>query len=133
MLLRGRATWRQFRELWIPKWSEAFRTTISGLTGETDFSYRVAVTHLKGDGDAWGTDPTIAANLAGCSVGFLPLQEMWAEMLKELTTTPAASQIGRLAELLKAAGLTAPEVVAEPTGPLPGSDAATIELLENDE
>jgi hypothetical protein len=30
---------------------------------------------------------------------------MWAEMLGELTTTPAASQIGRLAQLLKAAGL----------------------------
>ena len=127
-----RETWRQFRELWIPKWSEAFRAKISDLTGETNFSYRVAVTHLKGDGDAWGTDPTITANLSGCSVGFLPLQTMWAEMLTELTTTPAASQIGRLAQLLKAAGLTAPQVVAQPAGPAPNTDAAAVEQLENE-
>lgn len=128
-----RETWRQFRELWIPKWSEAFRATISGLTGETNFSYRIAVTSLKGDGSAWETDPTIATNLSGCPIGFLPLQEMWAEMLKELTTTPAASQIGRLAQLLKAAGLTAPQVVAQPAGPKPGSDAEAVEQLENEE
>jgi len=128
-----RETWRHFRELWVPKWSEAFRSTISELTGEIDFSYRIAVTRLKGNGDAWGKDPTIAANLTGCSIGFLPLQEMWAVMLRELTTTPAASQIGRLAQLLKAAGLTAPQVVAQPEGPAPGSDAAKIEQVENDE
>jgi hypothetical protein len=32
---------------------------------------------------------------------------MWGTMLRELTTTPAASEIGRLAQLLIAAGLTA--------------------------
>ncbi len=52
-------------------------------------------------------------------------------MLDELTTTPAASEIGRLAQLLKAAGLTAPEVVAEPAGPAPGSEAAKRENAEN--
>ena len=45
-------------------------------------------------------------------------------MLDELTTTPAASEIGRLAQLLRAAGLTAPTVVAPPAAPAPGSDAA---------
>jgi hypothetical protein len=39
-----RATWRHFRELWIPKWSEAFRDRIEELTGQRDFAYRVAVT-----------------------------------------------------------------------------------------
>jgi hypothetical protein len=118
---RKRATWRHFRELWVPKWSEAFREAILKLTGQRDFDYRVAVTRLKGDADAWGNDPTIAANIKGCSVGFLPLEQMWATMLAELTTTPAPSEIGRLAQLLKAAGLTAPEVVAEPREPTPGS------------
>jgi hypothetical protein len=122
-----RATWRHFRELWIPKWSEAFREAIFELSGERDFSYRIAVTRLRGKADAWGTDATISANLEGCSVGFLPLQEMWATMLAELTTTPAPSEIGRLAQLLKAAGLTAAEVVAEPAGPTPGSEAAALE------
>jgi hypothetical protein len=53
-------------------------------------------------------------------------------MLKELTTTSAASQIGRFAQLLKAAGLTAPQVVAQPAGPKPGFDAAMAEQLENE-
>jgi hypothetical protein len=119
-----RATWRHFRELWVPRWSEAFRAQIEALTGESSFAYRVAVTRLKGDAAAWPDDPTIKANLPGCSVGFLTLEEMWATMLDELTTTPAASEIGRLAQLLKAAGLTAPRVVAPPSGPAPDTDAA---------
>jgi hypothetical protein len=127
---RKRATWRHFRELWIPKWSEAFREVILELTGQRDFTYRIAVTRLKGDGNAWGRDRTIAANLSGCSVGFLPLAEMWPRLLAELTTTPAPSEIGRLAQLLKAAGLTAPQVVAEPSGPAPGSEAAALEEAE---
>jgi hypothetical protein len=49
---------------------------------------------------------------------------MWATMLKELTTTPASSEMGRLAQLLKAAGLTAPTQIAPAASPLPGSDAA---------
>ncbi len=52
---------------------------------------------------------------------------MWSTMLAKLTTTPASSEIGRLAQLLKAAGLTAPNVVAEPRGPTPGSEAAVLE------
>lgn len=128
-----RETWRHFRELWRPKWSEAFRATIADLTGEENFSYRIAVTRLRGDPGAWGSDPTITANLAGCSVGFLTLKQMWATMLDELTTTPAPSEIGRLAQLLKAAGLTARDVVAAPTQPKSGSDAATVETAENEE
>jgi hypothetical protein len=102
-----RATWHHFRELWVPKWSEAFRDTVQELTGASTFSYRVAVTKLKGDEAAWSLDRTIRKNLGGCSVGFLTLEEMWEGMLEKLTTTPAASEMGRLAQLLKAADLTA--------------------------
>jgi hypothetical protein len=124
--------WRHFRELWIPKWSEAFREEILKLTGQRDFTYRIAVTRLKGDVTAWGKDPTISQNLSGCSVGFLTLEEMWGRMLAELTKTPAASEIGRLAQLLRAAGLTAPEIVAVPSGPAPGSEAEAAEAAESD-
>jgi hypothetical protein len=51
-------------------------------------------------------------------------------MLDELTTTPAASQIGRLAQLLKAAGITAPRIVAESAGPAAGSDGAVLDGAE---
>jgi len=129
----GKKAWHHFRELWIPKWNQAFQSAIEKLTGESTFTYRIAVTRLRGNGTAhaWAQDPTIKANLGGCSFSFLTLEEMWATMLAELTTMPAASELGRLAQLLKAAGLTAPTVVAPPSTPAPGSDAAIVEELEN--
>ena len=99
-----RETWRHHRELWVPKWSEAFLKEIEKSTGERTFKYRIAVTRLRGDDSAWSCDPTIAANLPGCSVGFLTLEEMWRDLVADLGTTPASSEIGRLAQLLKAAG-----------------------------
>lgn len=130
---KGRATWRHFRELWVPKWSEAFRKSIADLTGRETFTYKIAVTRLVGDGDPheWTTDPTITGNLPGCPVEFLVLEDMWKQMLEELTKTPASSEMGRLVQLLKAAGLTAPKA-APPSTPAPGSDAAIAEELENE-
>jgi hypothetical protein len=128
-----RYAWQSFRELWVPKWSQAFRDKVYELTGARVFAYRIAVTDLRGSTDAWSENPRIAQTLPGCSVGFLPLSTIWATLLTELTTRPAASEIGRLAQLLKAAGLTAPEVVAEPSGPAPGSEAALVEKAEIDE
>jgi hypothetical protein len=126
----NRKAWQLFRELWVPKWSEAFRAAVYELTGAKTFAYRIAVTLLTGDASAWAADRRIAENLPGCSIGFLPLEEMWSAMLAELTTRPAASEVGRLVQLLKAAGLTAPEVVRTPEGPAPGSDAAVVEEVE---
>jgi hypothetical protein len=127
-----KATWHHFRELWVPKWSEAFRREIENLTGTSTFTYWIAVTRLTGSGDPdeWATDPTIQANLPGCSFGFLTLEEMWAKLVAELKRTPAASEIGRLAQLLKAAGLTAGKAVAPPDSPAPGTDAAIVEEVE---
>ncbi len=99
-----RETWRHHRELWVPKWSEAFLRAIEKSTGERTFRYCIAVTRLRGDVSAWSRDPTIAANLPGCSVGFLTLEEMWRDLVADLGTTPASSEIGRVAQLLKAAG-----------------------------
>jgi hypothetical protein len=126
-----RASWKRFRELWVPKWSDAFLTTVEDLTGVRQFSYRIAVTRLEDPAKPWGDDPTIAANLPGCEVGFLTLAEMWTAMLSELTTRPAASEMGRLVQLLKAAGLTAPPgQVTKPSSPdeeLDAEDAADNE------
>jgi hypothetical protein len=135
---KKRPTWHHFRELWVPKWSEAFLSEIKRLTGADAFTYRIAVTRFQGDGSdrwarEWGKDETIRRNLPGCDVGFLTLQEMWGTLLKELKRTPAASEIGRLAQLLKAAGLTAGKEIAPPAEPTPGSDAALIAAQEADE
>jgi hypothetical protein len=138
-MLRGerpdltRASWKTYRELWVPKWSQAFIDKIAELTGASAFSYRIAVTRLNGDAQAWADDERIKGNLPKCSIGFLTLEEMWATLLDELTTTPAPSEIGRLAQLLKAARLTARTEVAEPGIPAPASDAAIQEELESQE
>ena len=121
-----RFAWQFFRELWIAKWAEALRHKIAALTGATEFVYSIAVTDLRGDGSAWSAEPRIVANLPGCEVSFLSLSTIWSSLLCELTTRPAASEIGRLAQLLKAAGLTATEPVANPAGPTPGSEAAIV-------
>lgn len=120
----------QFRELWLPKWSRGFRLRIEELTGETTFTYCLAVTRVKGDRDAWMDDARIRENLGGNPFRFLPLEEMWGEVLNKVTTTPASSEVGRLAQLLKAAGLTAPVQVALPSGPQPGSAAEMEELAD---
>jgi hypothetical protein len=130
----GKPAWRSFRELWKPKWSDAFHRKISELTDESRFAYQIAVTRLTGIGTAqkWSKDDTIRGNLRDCSFSFLTLEMMWSKLLDELTHTPASSEIGRLTQLLKAAGLTAPATVTQPSPPMPGSDAARIEDLENE-
>lgn len=101
-----RATWRYFRELWVPKWAEAFRHEIKVRTNSSKFRYSIAVTKLRGNGDAWNGEPRIRENLGGNPFSFLTLEDMWTEYLETIGTTPQPSEIGRLAQLLKAAGVT---------------------------
>jgi hypothetical protein len=63
-------------------------------------------------------------------VGFLTLEQMWGAMLGQLTTTPASSEIGRLAQLLKAAGLTAKHQLVAAEGAEAGPDADVIDRLD---
>jgi hypothetical protein len=109
-----RARWQGFRELWNPKWAAAFLTEIERRTGTSRFTYYLAVTRVYGDTAAWETDRTIQKNLRGNPLEFLTLETMWSRVLETVTKTPAASEIGRLAQLLKAAGLTAPFEVVPP-------------------
>ena len=136
--LRGKAknpkrrTELRFRELWIPRWAAGFRQRIEEITGERTFTYCLAVTRLRGDGSAWASDATIRECLGGNPLRFLSLEEMWGTVLSTVTTTPASSEMGRLAQLLKAAGLTAPKPIAPPSGPQPGSPAEAEEMADLD-
>jgi hypothetical protein len=103
-----RARWLMLRELWSPKWAEGFVQEIERLTGSSRFTYYLAVTRVWGDTAAWENDPTIRGNLQGNPLKFLSLETMWSRVLATVTKTPAASEMGRLAQLLKAAGLTSP-------------------------
>lgn len=103
---KGRAMWKYFRELSIPKWSEAFRSKILEVTGQHEFSYFIAVTRLVGDPKAWGHSKLVAKNLGNNPFAFLTMETMWNEVLNNQSTTPSATSIGRLAQLLKAARVT---------------------------
>ncbi len=120
----------RFRELWMPQWAQGFRQKITEITGESVFTYCLAVTWLRGDGPGWSSDPTIRRCLGGNPLRFLTLEEMWGGVLGKVTTTPASSEMGRLAQLLKAAGLTAPVRIAAPSGPQPGTPAEAEEVAE---
>lgn len=98
--------WRRFRELFNSKWATAFRAKIEAITGQSQFRYSIAVTSVRGNVDDWVNDRRLRANLDGNPFSFLTLEEMWNGVLEGVTTTPAASEIGRLAQLLKAAKLT---------------------------
>lgn len=105
-------TWKHFREIYKTKWSEAFRREIQATTGATTFRYSIAVTRLN-DSDpvaaeaAWSSDPVIAGHLVDCKFSFLTMRQMWDELQSKLATAPAPSEIGRLAQLLKAARIKA--------------------------
>ena len=82
---------------------------------------------------AWTTDATISECLGGNPLRFLTLEQMWGAVLHAVTTTPAPSEMGRLAQLLKAAGLTAPVQIVPPSGPQPGSLPEAEELASVNE
>lgn len=106
-----RPFWKHVREIWSPKWNEAFRQTVLEATGQDNFKYSIAVSNLTGKltpdeaTRLWAADPTISARLKGCEFSFLTLESMWNELVANVGTTPANSEIGRVAQLLKAAGV----------------------------
>jgi hypothetical protein len=122
----------QFRELWMPRWAQGFRKKIEDITGSREFTYCLAVTRLQGDASGWVDDANIRECLGGNPLRFLTLKDMWGVVLDTVTTTPAASEMGRLAQLLKAAGLTAATPIAAPSGPQLGTAAEVEELASLD-
>ncbi|MBC7929882.1 MAG: hypothetical protein H7Z38_04870 [Rubrivivax sp.] len=100
----GREAWKGFRELTQPKWSEAFIAAVYDATDSAEFTYITAVTAIKGDRTAWENYPQFRDAMRGNPVRLLPLNEMLKELWPMLTTTMAASQLGRTLQLLKASG-----------------------------
>ena len=103
--LRGRKAWQSFRELTKPKWSEAFRAKIAKETGSSQFTYYTAVARLKGSREAWETAPEFIEAMAGNPVRILTFKEMVDGITPRLTTTVASSELGRLLQMFRAAGM----------------------------
>ncbi|MCF2905027.1 hypothetical protein L0666_08510 [Octadecabacter sp. CECT 8868] len=101
----GRKAWQAFRELMVPKWTEAFIDTIEAATGTRQFIYATAVTRIRGDKESWETYPRFQAALAGNPVWLLSFESMVTELNADPSRTLAGTEIGRLLQLFRAAGM----------------------------
>ena len=72
-------------------------------TGESRFTYVTAVTHLRGDKEDWENHAPFRDALDGNPVTILTFREMVTEIQAELTTTLAATEVGRMLQLFSAA------------------------------
>jgi hypothetical protein len=104
-IIRGRDAWRGFRELVIPKWSEAFLSAIYNETGQREFTYVTAVTKLIGTKTAWEQNAAFIQALGGNPIRLLELREVLHFIAPNLGTTLAATEVGRMLQLFKAAGI----------------------------
>ncbi|MEQ8354153.1 MAG: hypothetical protein RH942_01335 [Kiloniellaceae bacterium] len=103
--LRGRRAWQAFRELTVPKWSEAFLKAVRDATGTDHFTYIVAVAKLRGDKTVWENYTPFREALGGNPIVVLTFREMVTEIQSELTTTLAATEVGRMLQMFQAAGM----------------------------
>lgn len=103
-VVNGREAWKAFRELTVPKWSEAFLKAVKDATGEDQFTYVTAVTRCKGEKSIWENHLRFRDALGGNPVTIMDFSEMVSEIQSELTTTLAATEVGRMLQLFSATG-----------------------------
>lgn len=104
-LVSGKEAWKGFRELVIPKWSEAFIGAIQEATGQRSFTYITAVTKLIGDAAQWEQNPSFRKALDNNPIKIVTLREMIEEVSSKLNTTLAGTELGRMLQLFRAAGV----------------------------
>lgn len=100
----GREAWKGFRELTKEKWSSAFIDKVEEITGVRQFTYCTAVTVVKGDKTRWETYQPFLERLEGNPITILSFGDILDDLLPDLNTTPASSEVGRVLQLLKASG-----------------------------
>jgi hypothetical protein len=100
----GREAWKFFRELTIPKWSEAFIGAVEKETGQTKFTYVTAVTKLVGDPKLWESYAPFCKAMANNPIRIITLRAMLNEVNGDVGTTLAGTELGRMLQLIRAAG-----------------------------
>jgi len=105
-VVRGREAWKSFRELVVPKWSEAFLSAVQAATGQSEFTYITAVTKLVGSKSPWETNQPFSQSLGGNPIRIIDLREMLNFISPSLSTTLAGTEVGRMLQLFKAAGIS---------------------------
>ena len=113
--INGRKAHLSYRELCIPRWSKAFLKAIQVRTNETKFTHVLAVTLPKGDPSIWTGCQRFIDAMQGNRFEVLSLKQMVDEIEPSLTTTPAATDIGRTLQLFRAAGLRPRPAIPTPS------------------
>lgn len=103
---RGRRAWQSFRELCVPKWSEAYRAAIRSATGSDRFTCILAVARINGDKKVWESHQTFIDAIGGNPIEIVTFHDMVIEIQRELSTTLAATEVGRMLQMFRAAGLS---------------------------
>lgn len=103
----GHEQWKRYRELVDPKWALAFTRKIRELTGVSQFTYVTAVTKLRGGREDWENNVEFRKSVGGNPVRILTFDEIVSFVQGQIKRTPAASSIGRLLQLMKAAASVA--------------------------
>ncbi len=101
----GREAWKGHRELIEPKWTAAFVQKVQEETGSSEFTYVNAVTKLVGDRADWEQYALFRERLGSNPIRVITFEEMVGEIWSSLSTTLAATEIGRLLQLFRSAGL----------------------------
>lgn len=100
----GRYEWQKYRELCRPKWSRAFLAAVEGATGTRQFTYWTAVTKVtnRESCKAWETRSSFREALGGNPIRVVPFADLLDDVWDQLATTPAATELGRMIQLMKA-------------------------------
>ena len=106
--LHGRPAWKTLRELTEPKWSEAFLEAVRDVTGTGKFTYVTAVNRLEGDKSVWEQHKPFSDAIGRNPVEILTFSEMVARIQGGLSTALAGTEVGRMLQLFKAAGVKVP-------------------------
>jgi len=101
--IRGRQAWQAFRELCVPKWSEGFIKAVRDATGADAFTYALAVAHVRGDKTVWESHQPFLDSLGGNPIRLITFQDMISEIYNDLGTTLAATEVGRMLQMFRAA------------------------------
>ncbi|MEZ5082655.1 MAG: hypothetical protein R2750_04300 [Bacteroidales bacterium] len=113
-MLSGREVWKGFREITNPTWAKAFREKILTETKAESFTYIIAVTKLIQENyrekfESCNEFLNLLSNKGEIKVNIqlLTLEEIFETIWRENQKTALeSSEIGRIIQLMKAAGLT---------------------------
>jgi hypothetical protein len=100
----GRTAWLSFRELCSEKWADGFIGAIESATGTRQFTYWTAVTRLlnpASQGD-WENNPEFRRRLCDNPIQLVTFSDMLDDIWGKLSKTVAATELGRIVQLMKA-------------------------------